>query len=217
MFTFEHSFDRDLMESLLAVLTKLNTLWMRSSYGFAEFGDGVSVHYSCEVQRRKSSQIRLGDRVYLAPKVWIDVAGSPGSEPKVTIGSGGAIGRRSTISARNQVILENDVLLAPSVLITDHQRRASNIQDPTHEDMNEETDTSHGRIKIERNCWLGINAVISCASGELNLGHHSVVGANSVVTRSFPPYSVIVGNPAKLVKKYDEVAEEWVKTNEQCI
>lgn len=213
MFTFEQSLGRGFRGSLLGVLTKLNTLWMRSSYHFAQFGDGVSVHYSCDLRRAQAPEIRIGNRVYLAPKVWIDVAGSFASEPKLTIGSGCAIGRRSIISARNHITLEKDVLLAPSVLITDHQRQTSTLQDRE----NDQLGISTGRIRIERSCWLGINAVICCASGELILGHHSVVGANSVVTRSFPPYSIIVGNPAKLVKTYNEEAEEWVKTNEQRV
>ncbi len=70
---------------------------------------------------------------------------------------------------------------------------------------------SGGRILIERNCWLGIGAVIACGSGELTLGRNSVVGANSVVTRSFPPFSVIAGNPAKLVKTYDQPSGKWVR------
>jgi acetyltransferase-like isoleucine patch superfamily enzyme len=140
----------------------------------------------------------LGNNVYLAPGVWIDVApGSPDPEPKVILGSGCAIGRRSTISARNQVILEADVLLAPSVLITDHE--FSRVE------------KSGGRIFIGRNCWLGIGAVVACGSGDLNLGRNSVVAANAVVTQSFPPFSVIAGNPAKVVKTYDQQSGKWLK------
>jgi acetyltransferase-like isoleucine patch superfamily enzyme len=198
----------DALGAVLGLGTKLNSLWMRSTYPFAEFGRGVSVHYSCDIRRSMSPEIRLGDDVYLAPGVWIDVApGSPDAEPKVVIGSGCAIGRRSTISARNQIILEADVLLAPSVLIMDHNRESSSLEKP----IDAPGAPGGGRIFIGRNCWLGIGAVIACGSGELSLGRNSVVGANAVVTCSFPPFSVIAGNPAKLIKTYDQPSGEWVR------
>jgi acetyltransferase-like isoleucine patch superfamily enzyme len=90
------------------------------------------------------------------------------------------------------------VLLAPSVLITDHEFS--------------KVESSGGRILIGRNCWLGIGAVVACASGNLSLGRNSVVAANAVVTQSFPPFSVIAGNPAKVVKSYDQQNETWVKS-----
>jgi len=195
------------ISAILGIGTKLHSLWMQSTYPFAEFGRGVSVHYSCDIRRSMSREIRLGDDVYLAPGVWIDVVpGSPDPKPKIVIGNGCAIGRRSTISARNRIVLEADVLLAPSVLIMDHDPQVSD-----HRLSNTVGDATGGEIFIERNCWLGIGAVIACASGELTIGRNSVVGANAVVTRSFPPFSVIAGNPAKLVKQYDQQSEKWVK------
>jgi acetyltransferase-like isoleucine patch superfamily enzyme len=209
----------DALGAVLGLGTTLNSLWMRFTYPFAEFGRGVSVDHSCDIRRSAAPEIQLGDDVYLAPGVWIDIApDSPGSEPKVVIGSGCAIGRRSTISARNQIILEADVLLAPSVLIMDHglefsNHGFSNIEKPVHVAGS----TSGGRIFIGRNCWLGIGAVISCTSGELNLGRNSVVGANAVVTCSFPPFSLIAGNPAKLVKTYDQETGKWVRTMDKTV
>ncbi|MBZ5503745.1 MAG: acyltransferase [Acidobacteriia bacterium] len=193
------------------VATKLNTIWLRATYPFAAFGRRVSVHYSCDISRSISGFVSLGDDVYMAPDVWLNTApGSGSSASKIVLGRGCKIGRRTTISSRNQIILEADVLLAPSVLLMDHNHEFNDTELPIHA----QGVTEGGKIVIERNCWLGHGAVIVCNYGELTLGRNSVVGANAVVTKSFPPFSVIAGNPAKLLKTYDERTRKWIKPHE---
>ena len=111
------------------------------------------------------------------------------------------------ISAKNRVCLEEDVLFGPSVLITDHSHEFSNPDMPIHA----QGLTDGGTVLIGRNCWLGHGAAVICTSGELSVGRNSIVGANSVVTRSIPPFSVVIGNPAKIVRRYDPGSREWVK------
>lgn len=192
--------------------TKLNTFWLRHAYKFAGFGRNVNIDSSCEISRPSSQYIVIEERAYLAPDVWLNViADFPGPDsPKIRIGPSCGIGRRSTISARNEIILEADVLLAPSVLIMDHNHEFGDLTKPIHA----QGVTNGGRILIERNCWLGHGAVIVCNRGQLTIGRNSVVGANAVVTKSFPPYSVIGGNPARLLKKYDPECKTWVRVNE---
>jgi acetyltransferase-like isoleucine patch superfamily enzyme len=195
------------------IATKLNTAWLKTTYPFAKFGRRVSVHYSCEIFRGRSQYIELADEVYLAPDVWLNVVlGSEGQGPKIVLGRGCRIGRRSTISSKNSIELGDDVLLAPSVLIMDHNHQYSDPDVPVHA----QGVTEGGRIIIEKNCWLGQSSVISCGRGELVLGRNSVVGANCVVTKSFPPFSVIAGNPARLVKKYDADSREWIRVSQDA-
>jgi acetyltransferase-like isoleucine patch superfamily enzyme len=63
-------------------------------------------------------------------------------------------------------------------------------------------------IRIEDNVWIGANAVITAG---VTIGKHSVVGAGSVVTKDVPGYCVAVGNPARIIKKYDFERKEWIK------
>lgn len=66
------------------------------------------------------------------------------------------------------------------------------------------------KTKVGENCFLGYGVVIQ--SGTI-LGKQCIVGSNSVVRGVFPDYCVIVGAPARIVKRYDEKSKTWKKTN----
>lgn len=63
-------------------------------------------------------------------------------------------------------------------------------------------------IVVEDECWIAANAVIT--SG-VTIGKHSVVAAGAVVTKNVPPYSIAVGNPAKVIKQFNFEKQEWVR------
>jgi len=67
-------------------------------------------------------------------------------------------------------------------------------------------------IVIEDDVWTGAN--ITILKG-VTIGHGSVIAAGSVVTRSFPPYSIIGGVPAKLIKR--RFSEEEMKENDRIL
>lgn len=67
--------------------------------------------------------------------------------------------------------------------------------------------TDQKEIRIGANCWLGHNVSIV---GHVTIGHGSVIGANSVVLNNIPPFSIAVGNPAKVIKRYSFTRSKWV-------
>jgi len=50
---------------------------------------------------------------------------------------------------------------------------------------------------------LGLGSVVICNSGRLTIGRNSVIGANAVVTRSVPAFSVVAGNPARIIRQIE--------------
>ena len=68
-------------------------------------------------------------------------------------------------------------------------------------DFNQLDKHSEGRpVTIGNDCWIGMNAIILPG---VTLGDKTIVGAGSVVTKSFPGHCVIAGNPAKIIRVMD--------------
>jgi len=65
---------------------------------------------------------------------------------------------------------------------------------------------STGEIYIGADSWIGANAVITAG---VRIGEHAVVAAGSVVTKDVPAYSVVGGNPAKVLKQYNIETKLW--------
>lgn len=190
------------------ILTKLYSIWISQTYPFASVGGHISVHYTCELRRSIAHRVSLGQNLLIAKDAWINVSTplEEAGEPVISIEDNCCIGRRCQISALNQIHLEPEVILSPSVLIMDHSHAYEDVTLP----VAAQGVTEGGKITIGQGCWIGHHAAIICDKGELRLGRNCVVAANSVVTRSFPPYSVISGNPARVVKQFDPAKKVWV-------
>jgi acetyltransferase-like isoleucine patch superfamily enzyme len=187
-------------------LLKLHSLWIYLMYSFYSRGSGCSLFFSCDL--RNTHRIKLGNDVNIQKDVWLHVSdyANNNGEPILILEDSCFVGRRSHISAKNRILIERDVVMAAPVLIEDHGRAFDNIEVP----IMHHGETEGGRIKIGQGCWIGQNAVIICDKGDLILGRNCVVAANAVVNRSAPPYSVLLGNPARIVKQYNLAKGAWI-------
>lgn len=122
------------------------------------------------------------------------------------LGNGTEIGRDSTISSFNKIVLGKDVLTGPHVYIADHNHEYENPIIPISKSGVK--CLHHDSVYIDDGCWLGTNVVIA---GNIRIGKHCVIGANSVVTKDIPDYCIAVGAPAKIIKKYNFESCKWEK------
>ena len=184
-----------------------NTLWIRWTYPFASIGKSVWIHYSCDLARNNAPYIVIGGGVSIGRNAWLNIPRPiENEETIIVVESRCDLGRRCTISARNHIQIEQNTMFGPSVFITDHNHGFEDVNLP----IRDQGTTVGGKVRIGQSCWIGSGAAIVCGRGMLELGHHCVVAANAVVTRSFPAYSVIAGNPARVVKQFDPVKQVWV-------
>jgi hypothetical protein len=211
MSNLAHNVFEDPLAWLPRIANKLHSLWLSWTYPFASVGSNLSVHCSCELKRTIASHIKIGNSVLLGRDVWLNIPVVPNNrEPVILLDDGCKIGRRCVISAKNRIHIERHALFAPSVLIMDHNHAFEDVTVP----IDQQGTTRGGTIRIEEGCWIGFGAAILCDKGELVIGRNSVVGANSIVTRSVPPCSVVAGNPARIVKQYDPLKKTWVPASD---
>ena len=111
---------------------------------------------------------------------------------KIVVGFNSPIGRTgSYIQGAGTIHIGNYVQLGPNVGIIS-----------ANHGLYDQKETIEGPIKIADYCWIGMNSVVTAG---VELGPRTIVGAGSVVTKSFPEgYCLIAGSPAKIIKHLDK-------------
>ena len=110
------------------------------------------------------------------------------------------------IGALESVIIGNNVFGAEHIFISDNNNHPTSPKDRIEMSLtqpgshlwswdNKKIESS--KIIVGNNVWIGRYAMILKGA---QIGDHSIIAAGAIVTKSFPPYSVIAGNPARIVK-----------------
>lgn len=142
----------------------------------ASIGDGTKVWIN--VQIRECAKI--GNNCIISKDVYIDHEVEIGNNCKI----------QNSVSVYNGVTIQDNVFIGPNVAFTnDKVPRAFNV------------DWKITPTIVKNGASIGANATIICG---ITVGEYAMVAAGSVVTRDVPPYTLVIGNPARPISKIDK-------------
>lgn len=139
--------------------------------------------------------VRIGNEVVLEAWDYYPFTGQKFT-PLITIGNNSSIGDYSHIGSICKIRIGNGVRMGRYIFISDHSHG-----DGSYEQLNTPANlrplTTKGPIIIDDNVWIGEKASVLAG---VHIGYGAIIGANAVVTKDIPPYSIAVGNPAKVIR-----------------
>jgi acetyltransferase-like isoleucine patch superfamily enzyme len=147
--------------------------------------------------------IKIGNNSIISEDTWLNVNQRGGYNLSVIIGDHCFIGRRNFLSSGSLIKIGNYCLTGPNCnfLGSDHIYNSPFIP------YIASGTTQNGIIEIGSNCWLGSNVTIL---KNVKVGYGSIIGASTVVNKDIPPLSIVVGNPCKIIKRFDMRLQTWV-------
>lgn len=169
---------------------------------FARFNTGSYMEKPLSIKHPES--IQIGRNVSIARNVRLEVYPEASSSSHITIGDGCNIMYNVTILAGADVVIGKNVLIASDVLITSESHGIDPEDTVRYVDQKLVTRS----VSIKENAWIGEKSIILPG---VTIGKGSIVGAGSVVTKGTDDYTIVVGNPARAIKKYDFEKHEWIR------
>jgi acetyltransferase-like isoleucine patch superfamily enzyme len=163
--------------------------WLRRCFPlFAKCGKGSLIHRSVRRDILPFHRFVLGERSVVEDFCCINNAMGD-----LIIGHDSRIGLHNTLIA--PITIGNEVNLAQGVVVSALNH---NYADTTHTIHTQGVSTKP--VVISDDVWIGANATITPG---VTIGRHSVVAAGSVVTHDVPPFTIVAGVPARIIKKIE--------------
>jgi acetyltransferase-like isoleucine patch superfamily enzyme len=140
----------------------------------------------------REGRLEVGEHTLLEPHVWLTAP----DDARIRIGSGTFLNVAVMVASVELVEIGDHCMFANGCFITDGAHRFDDASRP----VPWQGFTTKGPTRVEDNVWCGANVVVT--SG-VTIGERCVIGANSVVTRDIPAFSVAAGIPARVLRPID--------------
>ncbi len=149
---------------------------------------------NCEINGLSQQGLVFGDKVTIGSYAIIRPTNLYGGEAGVGLkmGNNSSIGPYSYIGCSGYIEIGDNVMISPRVSIYSENHNFEDTERPMIEQG-----VTRSFVKIEDDCWIAANSVILAG---VTIGRGSIVAAGSVVTKDVEPFSIVAGNPARLIK-----------------
>ena len=177
----------------------------RRIHRFGSFGVGTIIRPPYTIV--SADRIFIGDGTTIGPNALLSIISEhlgQRYDPALRIGDRCSIGQNFVVGCIDEVTIGNAVLISSNVFIGDC---IHGFQDPRAPIVSQPLE-KRGAALIEDGAFLGINAVILPG---VRVGRNAVVGAGSVVTRDVAAHTVVAGNPARVIRRFDSKTGTWTR------
>ena len=167
---------------------------------FAKFGKNAFIGKG--LQSNMPPKVYIGNNARIGKNARLDCYKTEGHDAKIIIHDNVYIGNDFSVLAGDTIEIDEYVLIASYVTVVGENHQ-TDPESPLHY-CKQSLVAKPVRIGI--GCWIGEKVIILPG---VEIGEKCVIGAGSVVTKGIPAYSLVVGNPARVIKKYNFRTKEW--------
>lgn len=161
---------------------------------FLTVGKNFVAETGCEINCISNRGIVFGNNVTVGSFALIRPSNIYGGEigEGLRIGNHSNIGPFAYVGCSGFIEIGNNVMISPRVSLYAENHNFSDVERPM-----KEQGVTKKFIKIEDDCWIAANSIILAG---VTVGKGAIVAAGSVVTKDVPPFAIVAGNPAKVLK-----------------